>query len=309
MISATRYAISFAIVAFACSTAQAQDASDVPSGSTAGIEIWSSADSDDTDVMKLLGRVAWLDDGADRYQGIAIEQAWFKPGGGHMRKEQRLYVELADKLGDEWLWKARVGTNGKTWLGSANIRANDWSKELFLEREITETRRGVDEGIYYTFVGASVDIPASERHVFNAVAGVQEFTGRNERLHLRGSYVHVVKPDIGLSVQLRARYFHSTAPGEFDYYSPKDFAQLLPVVQVRRFSSTGWMILGAAGYGAQTATGSGWQSARLAEIRFESPRGANDLHAFGHLQYSNNSLGGAGDYHYLLARFGLTKSF
>lgn len=310
MISAARHVIALAIGASGCSTAQAQDVSDVPIGrAAAGVEVWSSTDSDGTNVVKLLGRAAWLDDGADRYQGFAIEQAWFTPLGGRMHKEQRIYVELADKLRDKGLWKARLGTNGKTWLGSANIRAKDWSKELFLEREIVETRRGVDEGIYYTFAGASMDIPASERHVFNAMAGVQEFTGTNERLHLRGSYVHVVKPDLGLSTQLRARYFHSTTPGEFDYYSPKHFVQLLPLVQMRRFHSTGWMILGAAGYGGQRATGSGWQSARLAEVRFESPRGSRNFRAFGHLQYSNNSLSGAGNYHYLMARFGLTKTF
>lgn len=302
--------IAFGMEAAASSTSVAQGVSDVPVVRLgAGVEVWSSTDSDDTDVIKLLGRAAWLDDGADRYRGIAIEQAWFKPQVGHVRQEQRLYVELADKLNDKTLWKARLGTNGKTWLGSANIRAKDWSKELFLEREIVETRRGLDEGIYYTFVGASVDIPASERSVFNVMAGVQEFTGRNERLHLRGSYVYVVRPELGLSAQLRARYFHSTAPGEFDYYSPKDFIQILPVVQMRRFNSRGWMILGAAGYGAQTATGSGWQSARLAEIRFESPRGSRNFRAFGHFHYSNNSLIGAGDYHYLMARFGLTKTF
>lgn len=310
MIAAARPTAALALMASVCSAAKAQDVSDVPVGRVAaGVEVLSSTDSDDTDVVKLLGRAAWLDDGADRYQGIAIEQAWFRPQGGRMREEQRLYVDLADELGDKGLWKARLGTNGKTWLGSANIRAKDWSKELFLEREMVETPRGVDEGIYYTFVGASVDIPASERHVFNAMAGVQEFTGSNERLHLRGSYVHVVRPELGLSAQIRARYFHSTVPAEFDYYSPNDFVQLLPVVQMRRFTSTGWMIVGAAGYGTQKATGSDWQSARLAEVRFESPRGSRNFRAFGHLQYSNSSLTRAGDYHYLMARFGLTKIF
>lgn len=310
MIPAARHVIAFAIGAFAGSTAQGQDVSDVPvNRAAAGVEVWSSTDSDGTDVVKLLGRATWLDDGADRYQGFAIQQAWFKPQGGRLHKEQRLYIELADKVRDKALWKARLGTNGKTWLGSANIRTKDWSKELFLEREIVETRRGVDEGIYYTFAGASMDIPVSERHVFNAMVGVQEFTGRNERLHLRGSYVHVVRRDLGLSAQLRARYFHSTTPGEFDYYSPKDFVQLLPLVQMRRFNSTGWMILGAAGYGAQRATGGRWQSARLAEVRFESPRASRNFRAFGHLQYSNNSLSGAGNYHYLMARFGFTKTF
>jgi hypothetical protein len=84
------------------------------------------------------------------------------------------------------------------------------------QQGIVETPRGLDEGIYYTFLGASFDLPASERDVFTAMAGIQKFTGKNERLHLRGSYLRVIAPKIGLSAQLRARYFHSTAPGEFD---------------------------------------------------------------------------------------------
>lgn len=274
-----------------------------------GFELFASTDSDDTEVVKLLGRFSWKDEGPDRYQGVAVEQAWFRPQGQSMRNDQRVYADFADKIGDKWLWKAKIGTDGHSWLGSANVRANDWSEELFLERDIVETPRGVDEGVYYTIVGASFDIPASRRNVFTVTAGLQEFTGKNERLHVRGSYVHVVKPDLGLSAQFRARYFHSTAPGEFDYYSPRNFVQLLPVVQLRRFTKSGWMVLGAVGYGAQKATGGSWQSARLADLRVESPQSSRDLRLFAQLQYSNNSLSGAGNYHYGVARFGLTKRF
>ena len=280
-----------------------------PGASAAGVELWSSTDSDGTDVIKLLGRAAWRDEGPDRYRGLAVEQAWFRPQGQRARKDQRLYVDLADSVGKGLLWKARLGTDGHTWLGSANLRAKDWSREVFLEREIVETPRGVDEGIYYTFVGASLDLPASRLDLFTAMTGVQAFTGRNERLHFRGSYVRVVKPELGLTAQLRARYFHSTTPGEFDYYSPRNFVQVLPVVQMRRFTKAGWMVLGAAGYGGQKATGGKWQAARFAEFRVESPRDSYDLRAFATLQYSNNSLSGAGDYHYVMARFGLAKTF
>jgi hypothetical protein len=167
----------------------------------------------------------------------------------------------------------------------------------------------VDEGIYYTFVGASLDLPASKHDIFTATAGVQEFTGRNERLHLRGSYVRVIQPKLGLTAQLRARYFHSTVPGEFDYYSPKNFFQLLPVIQMRRFTASGWMVLGAAGYGAQRATGSDWQSAKLAEVRVENPRSAGGFKLFGQVQYSNNSLSGSGNYDYVMGRFGVSARF
>ena len=292
------------------SAVHAQDAEAGPDiGPSAGVELFASTDSDNTDVVKLLGKSALRDQGPDAYLGIAIEKAWFTPQGKGTREDERFYVDLAGKLGKTWLAKARLGTDGHTWLGSANVRAKDWSKEFFLEREIVETPRGLAEGIYYTFVGASFDLPASDRDVFTAMAGVQEFTGRNERLHLRGSYIRVIAPKQGLSAQLRARYFHSTVPNEFDYYSPKDFVQILPVLQMRRFTASGWMVLGAAGYGAQRATGVRWQSARLAELRVESPRGQHDLRVFGQVQYSNNSLSGSGNYDYVMGRLGITARF
>ncbi len=278
--------------------------------SAAGLELWSSTDSDKTDVVKVLGRALWNFEGGDEFQGIAIERAWFRPQGGRARKQDRIYLELADDLAGKWLWRTRLGTDGDTVIGSATLRASDWSKEFFIEREIVETPRGIDEGIYYTFVGASFDFPASEQDVFNGMFGIQEFTGTNERLHIRGSYVHVLKPEIGLSAQLRGRFFHSTSPGEFDYYSPSNFVQLLPVVQMRRFDGDGWMYLVALGYGAQKATGSQWQDARLADVRIESPASLRKLQAFGQLQYTNSSLSGAaGDYHYVMARAGLTVGF
>lgn len=306
---ACRHLLIFASLGAASAAAQAQEAPAAPSGPSAGVELFASTDSDGTDVLKLLGRFSFIDKGPDNYAGIAVEQAWFRPLGGATRNDERVYADLAGKAGTKLLWKAKLGTDGRRWLGSANLRTRDWSKEIFLEREIVETPRGVDEGIYYTFVGASSDVPLSPSTTLTLTGALQSFTGRNERFHLRGSVVHVIKPELGLSIQLRTRYFHSTKPGEFDYYSPKNFVQALPVVQMRRFTSSGWMLLGAAGFGGQRATGSGWTTARLAEVRIESPRGVRGFRAFGQVQYSNNSLNGSGDYHYVMARAGVTAAF
>lgn len=298
-----------ALIALAPAQAQSIDtARDQAIAPAAGIELWASTDSDKTSVVKLLGRALWNFEGRDKYQGVDVERAWFSPQGQHTRVQDRIYLDLADRVGGKWQWSARVGTDGETLLGSANLRASDWSKEFFVEREIVETPRGVDEGIYYTFAGASMDLLSGGSNTFNAMAGIQKFTGSNTRLHLRGTYVHVIEPKLGLSVQLRARYFHSTHPGEFDYYSPRDFVQLVPVIQMRRFDAAGWMYLAALGYGSQKATGTGWQAARLADLRIESPARSNKLSAFAQLQYSNSSLtGAAGHYHCLLARLGLTR--
>jgi hypothetical protein len=306
-----------AILAMASSVATEASASEPAAVETgawvhpaAGVELWISTDSDHTDVVKLLGRALWQFEGRDDYRGISVEHAWFKPQGGKTIEENRVYVELADDLGSKWRWRARLGTNGRTVLGSASIRTSDWRREFFIEREIVETPVGLDKGIYYTFAGASLDFPAGDRDSFNTTGAVQEFTGKNLRLHMRGNYVHVVKPSLGLSVQLRTRYYHSTEPGEFDYYSPRDFVQVVPVAQMRRFDSAGWMYLVALGYGVQKATGSGWQSARLADFRIESPAQGRRYQAYAGLQYSNNSLSqGGGGYHYAAARIGFTSRF
>jgi hypothetical protein len=274
-----------------------------------GIEIFTSTDSDDTDVLKILGRALWKNDGRDKFQGIAIEQAWFTPQGQETRRHQRVYLDVADDFRGQWFGRARLGTDGHTWLGSANVRSANWHQEFFLEREIVETPQGLDQDIYYTLIGASLDLYASERDVLNGMAGVQAFSGKNERIHLRGSYVHALNSRLGLSVQLRGRYFHSTRPGEFDYFSPKNYVQLLPVIQMRRFDRAGWMYLVAAGLGAQRATRDSWQAARLVDVRIESPRDARRVQAFAQLQYSNNSLTGSGDYRYLMGRLGLTLGF
>jgi hypothetical protein len=305
-----RCAAAFAIAALTITRANGQSSSSAnpsPATPAAGVELWTSGDSDRTDVLKLIGRALWRFEGRERYSGVAIERAWFTPQGERTRTQTRVYLDAADRLGAKWKWSARIGTNGSNVLGSATLRTTDWSKEVFVERELVETRQGLDKHIYYTFAGASMDLPASDHTTFNGMVGVQEFSGRNVRLHARGTLVHVLKPKLGLSFQLRTRYYHSTVPGEFDYFSPRDFVQLVPVVQVRRFDRGGWMYLAAFGYGAQKAAGVGWQRARLADLRIESPGASRTLHAFAQLQYANSSLtGGAGGYHYVLARAGLT---
>ena len=306
----------YTLPALACclaATGQASAREAAPSGTAglhpaAGMELWMSTDAEKTDVVKLMGRALWNFEGRDKYQGIAFEKAWFKPLGQHAREKERGYIDLADSAGDKWLWRARIGTDGDTVIGSASLRTRNWKQNYFIERDMIETPQGVDRGIYYTFVGASFDFPVDDRNVFTAMGGVQEFTGKNERLHLRGSYIHVLKSEWGLSAQLRGRYFHSTTPREYDYFSPEDYVEILPVVQVRRFKS-GWMYQLAGGYGAQHATGTKWQDSRYASLRVESPSRARRLNGFLEVQYTNTSITSGPNYDYVMGRLGVTIGF
>jgi len=278
------------------------------SGPAIGADLYYSNDAEDTEVLKTGIDFDLSYSGPEKHWGVRIERARFTPLGQHSRTMERAYVRAADSLGG-WKWSATVGTDGHTVLGSASIHDEArFRKEVFVEREILETPQGLTHRIYYTFAGVALDLPADDRNVFTVVAGVQPFTGDNVRTHLRATFVHVVKPDWGLSAQLRTRWFRSSDPHEFDYYSPRWYAEVLPVVQVRRFVH-GWQLLGAVGYGAQRDSESHWRSSRYFNARVTSPASKTGWAVNGALLATNTPVSSGYTDRYTQFTMGLTKAF
>jgi len=276
----------------------------------AGADFFYSSDSDGTEVARAALNFDLRHKSENDYLGVSVEKAWYDPANAPGQSRERVFLRAAaTKAG--WQGRARIGTDGDTLIGS--ISTNDTSrfrKELFVERDIIETRQGLEKGLYSTFAGAAVDLPADDRNIFTALAGLQEFTGDNLRLHLRGSYIHVVKPEWGLSAQLRGRYFSNSEPREFDYYSPRWFAEILPVAQLRRFVS-GWQLVGAAGLGIQRDSESDWRPSRYAHARFRSPE-RERWSVTGDVTYTNTpSLTGtaASGYSYVQMSVGVSLRF
>ena len=277
-------------------------------GHAVGTDLFVSTDADDTDVVKGGINLDWRFKGPELYQGIRLERARFKPLGGPSKDFDRVYLRYGDRAG-HWAWTSQVGTDGHTALGSATVHDDArFRKEFFLERDILETPQGIHKGIYYTFGGGALDLPINDRNTVTVVAGLQAFTGKNERLHLRGIYTHVVKPDWGLSVQLRGRYFHSSHPGEYDYFSPRWYSEVLPVVQLRRYSG-GWRYSVAAGIGAQRDSGSDWRSSRYVNAQVTSPAVGRHWFVKAGLVYSNTPVGSGYVYDYTQFNLALTHAF
>jgi len=273
-----------------------------------GSDLFLSTDAEDTSVAKAGLNLDWRYEGPDKRLGVRLEKAWFKPLGQKWHGRERAYLRAADELGG-WKWNATLGTDGHTWLGSAGIHDQSrFRKELFLEREILETPQGLKRPIYYTFGGAAIDLPADDNNVLTLVGGVQDFTGRNVRLHARATFVHVLNPKRGISVQLRTRYFRNSVPREFDYYSPRWYAQAVPVLQLRRFTDSGWRYLLAGGVGVQRDASSGWRRSSYANAQVTSParRGWSGNAS---LLFSETPSAAGRGYKYLQMTLGLTRAF
>lgn len=273
-----------------------------------GTDLTYSTDADDTEVIRAGLNLDWRYRSSEDYQGIRLERAWFSPPGLDRTSDDRVYFRMANRL-DQWKYQLNAGTDGDTVLGSASIHNEaPLRQEYFIEREKLETRLGVSRGIYYTFGGAALDVPLGERDQLTLLGGLQTFTGDNVRSHLRANYVHVLKPEWGLSAQLRTRYFRNSTPREYDYYSPRWFAEVLPVLQMRRFSG-GWRYLGAIGWGGQRDSGSKWRQSRYANLRVTSPSDRRGWAVAGELTYSNIPITDSPTYDYVRASFGLTRAF
>jgi len=304
----SRIHAALAMLALAPAQALAQAEPESGNRSAVGADIFYSSDADDTEVMRAGLNLDWRNRGPDEYQGIRIEKARFNPSGQGWQSDERVYLRAADAMGD-WKWAAQVGTDGDTLLGSASVHDEAaFRKEFFVERDILETPQGLRRGIYYTFAGAAIDLPADERNVFTLVGGLQKFSGDNLRTHVRANYVHVLKPDWGLSAQLRTRYFHNSDPREYDYYSPRWYAQVLPVLQLRRFTDKGAMYLVAGGVGAQRDSESGWRRSTFVNARWTSPP-HKGWALTGALLYSETPSVTGQSYSYRQVNFGVTRAF
>ncbi|MFZ5719723.1 MAG: hypothetical protein ACOY5Y_09710 [Pseudomonadota bacterium] len=288
-------------------TAAAGSAEAESEGPAAGVDVFASSDADDTAVAKIGLNLDWRWAGPDDHQGLRVETVRFRPLGGDGVDDLRVYYQFADQTTD-WVWKARLGTDGDTLLGAINLRDRSYRTEVFAEREIIETPQGLMRGLYYTFVGAASDIRLGGRSNLAIVGAVQAFTGRNERLHLRGNLVRELGEDWGLTAQIRARYFHSTRPGEFDYFSPRDHVQVMPTLQVRR-RLNGWRYTVAAGLGAQRQTGGRWRSARALNAEIASPATAAGWSFNSTVAYSDTPTGAGYTYEYRQVSVALTRAF
>ncbi|HEY2836733.1 MAG TPA: hypothetical protein VGI89_09205 [Rhizomicrobium sp.] len=274
----------------------------------AGFDIFGSSDADHFQVLKTGISYFPEYENTQNYLGARLEHFLFSSDTGGSGHAERGFANFAGST-DDWNWGGTAGTDGRTLLGSVNaFTQGTIRQEYFVNRDLVETPLGFNRGIYFTFFGGSYDIPLDDRNTVTALVGAQTFSGKNYRLHLRSTYVYVLDPDWGLSLQFRAKYFWDSQPREFDYFSPRWYMEGIPTLQMRRFYDR-WQFLVAAGYGARRNNGATWQGAGLAQVSVISPRFGSNWVIDASFLYSNQPIAASYAYTYEQATVSLIRRF
>ncbi|NZA27763.1 hypothetical protein H0E84_15395 [Luteimonas sp. SJ-92] len=239
--------------------------------------VFASSDADGNETWKTSLGWDWTRTDREHWTGVDVEHARFS-GDGWSHSEQRAYLNAGGTFGtgettdDTWRWQARVGSNGDDLIGSASLHTEGpHRRELFVERDLLETRGGTELGRMSTFAGAAIDQPLGGRLSGTLLAGLQDFGDDNLRTHLRGNLVHALLPEQGISLQLRTRYYRNSEPYAGDYYSPEWYGEALGVLALRRVIG-GYTWRAAAGIGRQRSADDDWKRARMVQVGLETPR-------------------------------------
>ncbi len=108
--------------------------------------------------------------------------------------------------------------------------------------------------------------------------------------------------------QLRAWYFHSSRPGQADYFSPAWYTEVMPGLQVRRRYG-GWRYVLAGGVGAQRTAGASWRNTRYLNAQIVGPTIQGSWALTGAFTYSNTPLGSGYTYDYSQVSLGVRRIF
>ena len=206
-----------------------------------------------------------------------------KPGWSRGGQQLRLVANQFDRNTLEG-WSVESGrfqaANRDLWTLDATWRkslAPGRSYELFVNRDFVETATAIDNGVSYDFAGASVDYQWLPKWTTVGLAGIQNFSDGNQRRHLRGRLIFQPMLDVGLTTQLRYRWYDSSKTDVGGaYFNPPNYEEMMLAIGWRQRVND-WRTALTAGLGRQRIDHASATTTRLAEGSAERQLGGYSL--------------------------------
>ncbi len=211
------------------------------------------------------------------------DYAFSRPGWSRSGEQIRLVANQFDrKTLDGWSVESGLfrAANKDLWTLDATWRktfAPGRSYEVFASRDFVETATAIDNGVSYDYAGAAIDYQWLPKWTTVGLAGVQNFSDGNQRRHFRGRLIFQPSLDLGLTTQLRYRWFDSSKSDVGRaYFNPSRYDEMMFAVSWRQRVND-WRTALTAGVGRQRVDTSSATTTRLAEASAERQAGAYAL--------------------------------
>lgn len=216
-----------------------------------------------------------------RYTEHRYEQnSWSRSG----KQLSILHRQINPATANGWQIETGIFSQGQHELltADANYRlalAERTGLEIFINRDWVETATALDNGVHFTFTGASIDPMLSQNTTLVGVAGLQSFSDGNSRHHGRAKLIYQPDPDLGLTLQLRYRAYSSASNNVNNaYFNPSQYDETMLALGWRQ-KVNGWMANLTAGAGQQKVASDPLTPTRLLELGLQSPP-SNKHYAF-----------------------------
>ena len=250
-----------------------------PSQQAIGVPVsFISSDSEGFNAYKLGGEYLPLYQHGDNYTGISYQYSKYTQNQWSAQASQYGITSKSIDPRTALGYIANINANnlnGHTLLTTDSyfgFNATDTTRmEAFLSREWVETQSSLNNGIYYTLGGISV-----EQKIVDGLSGVitggnMYFSDSNTRPFIRANLIYDILPEYGINVQARYRQYHDTNTNVVNnYFNPDNYNEGMLAIGMRRFVQ-GWMLAGTLGLGRQRVNSDPSTGTQLAEINATSP--------------------------------------
>lgn len=246
---------------------------------------WSqSSDSDGLSIRKPGATAYYRWDSSASWHGVEVQQQRYAQAGttleGRSLAAVGQSVDPATWLGYGYRLAWSDGPERGTWVGDAfksgalGTQAQ-WS--VFATRDRVESFKGLQAGLTFDLVGASVDYQLAQGLTLIGAASATRFSDAQDRQLLRLRAVWDLLPEQGINLQLHLK----EQQGERDvavrrYFNPGRLEEGLLVLGWRK-RWEGWQLSARAGQGVQRVDRGDSTPMRTAEAQIQSPLRGNQF--------------------------------
>ena len=214
----------------------------------------------------------------DRYTGIEYQHNQFKQNGWTSSANETRLVTKAINPRSALGYNLNLGYNRENSYGllttdsqySVNL-TDTTNGELMVNRDRVETQNAINNNVYFTLVGGSLEQKLFQGLTLRATGGDMFFSDTNTRAFMRLKAIYDLVPEYGITAQLRYRQYHdSNVNVANNYFNPANYYEGMMALGARK-RINGWVLNGTVGFGQQGINNQSTTSTQLLELGATSP--------------------------------------